>query len=1313
MSNDPKSGSKGPIPFPWETAPISYPKELPIARKRDLIVDAIKRNQVIVLSGETGSGKTTQIPKMCLDAGLGRKRRIACTQPRRVAALSIARRVAEELGASYGQDVGCKIRFADQTSKRTRIKFMTDGMLLSEIQSDPRMNEYDTVIVDEAHERSLNIDFLLGHLNQLRKSRPDLKIIITSATIDIDKFSKAFDDAPVIEVSGRVYPVDVIYAPLDELLEDSGEFTIIDGIAESIDRILDEYGQGDILAFLPTEKDIRECMELLQGRLGRRLDILPCFGRLSNADQQRIFLPSAKRKVVLATNIAETSLTIPGIRFVVDTGLARISRYNPRGRTKRLPIEKISQSSANQRKGRCGRVQDGICIRLYSENDFSKRQEYSTPEIQRANLAEVILRMKAARLGKIESFPFIDPPSPTAIKSGYALLEELGAIDSQRGLTPIGRKLAKLPIDPTAGRMLLQAEREGVVEQILVIASALSIQDPRERPLGKEEAARIAHKSFVHRESDFLTLLNIWESLHDELERLSQSKLRKFCKKRFLSYLRIREWIDIKKQLSQSLADFERSERLSHEAPRYKDPDERLELRKYGGVEYRSIHCCLASGLLANPARKDEPNVYRATGNRKALIFPGSCLFNRKAQYAKKKIQKQELEAKIPSPGWILAAEIVETNRLYARTVAVIDPGWLVQVGAHILKRSYSQPNFDVDQGRVTCLESTRIHGLELQRKTVSYLKVDPKQATEIFIREGLLNEEFVLIQPFVETNRKLKNRLQNAQTLAKMQSWIGIEEAAFRFYAARLESVASTADLNRWLKTRKDPSGDRLIMAEADLMPASEESIDLDAFPETARLENSALPIEYQYKPGEANDGVTLKVPYANAKSIDSPLLDWLVPGHLEAKVLHLIKALPKDHRRHLQPLAETAARIASKLKPSKTTLCETLAAYLKREYTIETYASDWSEDSIPQHLKVRIDVHDANGKTVFEKRSAQAVQEELKKRERSAAPSNEGKTEAIWKRALAKWNQSINGLGDLKSQPERVEIGDISGVPIFGFPALRDFGDRIAFTLLRSPDEARIATRSGIARLIEHELRRELAWIQEDLRDFSKLGPTAVAFAPLETIKEQGYEHMKRHLCSHEIETIDQSAIAERVEAAKAESRGLTYKLIDLLQAIFEARQDLKVDSQLPKDLQAEVDRIVPPNFLEATPHWALKRLPIYLQTIRRRAIDRERDPERDRKRASEINRLLQRLNALKAESEVIDDLRWTIEEYALSLFAQSLGAAFPVSAKRIEKKFNDAGATDSLSLASAATSKPESKSEPDKPTDADLQSLKSFFN
>ncbi len=1299
----------------WDPGPIRYPKELPIAQRRSDILSAIKANPVIILSGETGSGKTTQIPKMCVEADLGRTKRIACTQPRRVAALSIAKRVAEELNVEYGKEVGSKIRFSDKTSPDTRIKFMTDGMLLSEVQSDPQLTEYDTIIIDEAHERSLNIDFLLGHLNQLRKRRPDLKIVITSATIDTDKFSRAFDDAPILEVSGRVYPVGIVYAPLDELLEDADELTFLRGIAESVDRIFDEFGQGDILAFLPTEKDIRETMSLLEGRLGNRCAILPCFGRLSNSDQQRIFQRSDKRKIVLATNIAETSLTIPGIRFVIDTGLARISRYNPRARTKRLPIENISQSSANQRAGRCGRVQDGICIRLYSESDFNKRIEFSIPEIQRSNLAEVILRMKASNLGEIEGFPFIDPPSAAAIKSGYSLLEELGALQPDRTLTALGKKLARLPIDPTAGRMLLEAEKKGVVDQMLVIASALTVPDPRERPLGKEESARIAQKPFVHKHSDFLSLLNVWESAHPSAKGSPQGKLRKFCKSHFISYLRMREWRDVKEQLSQALRDFERSSRKKHDIPSYQDGDEKTRLRQYGGIEYRSIHQCLASGLLANPARKEEPNFYRATGDRKVMLFPGSCLFNRKALYAKTKKQKQDLEQKKPSPEWILAAEIVETNRLYARTVAVIDPTWIAQLGSHILKHRYSDPVFELDQGRVVCRESVRIHGLELQRKTVSYLKVDPDKATEIFIREGLLNDDFEapLNWDFIAENRKLKNRMQNAQTIAKMQSWIGIEEAAFRFYRGRLSRIASIGDLNRVLKKS---SPDSLLMTESDLSPEAEAPIDLSSFPESIQLENRALPIEYSYDLGADNDGVTLSVPYQRAKALRGPLLDWLVPGHLEPKILYLLKALPKEIRRKLQPLADTAKEIAQELTPNEASLCECLTKHLKLRYRIETYASDWNEDAIPNHLKVRVRVHDTKGETVIEGRSAEAIHQSIDERESNEEPKASQAIDSIWRKALERHTRPIDTLDQLESLPHKTQIGDLKGVPVFAYPVLRCFGSQIKTTLARTTSEQRDVSNEGIRALIKHEIRRELAWIQEDLKDFSKLGPVAVAFSSLDDLRSQAYQHLCHFLCSHDLDRVDKTAIASKIKAAKTKSRGLVYKLMDRVQEILDRRQAMIVSKSLPKDLLAEVDRLVPADFLVTTPHWALNRLPLYLEGVTLRSQARAKGPKRDADREAILRSLRNRLGGQSLTRDQRDDIAWSIEELALALFAQSLGTAFPVSEKRIQKKLDDAALNrPESSKQTLPQDKASSSAKPtiNKPTEADLKSLKSLFS
>ncbi len=1295
----------------WNPSKILYQQDLPICKRRLEIIAAVQSHPVVIISGETGSGKTTQIPKMCIDAGRGRIKRIACTQPRRVAALSIAKRVSEELDVEYGGEVGCKIRFADKTSPQTRIKFMTDGMLLAEIQSDPLMREYDTIIIDEAHERSLNIDFLLGHLNRLRMKRPDLKIIITSATIDTDKFSQIFENAPIIEVSGRVYPVDIIYAPLEELLDGEEEYTFLNGITESVDRIIGEFGHGDILAFLPTEKDIRETKRRLEGRLGNRCSVLPCYGQLSNTDQQQIFAQLPRRKIVLATNIAETSLTIPGIRFVIDTGLARISRYNPRARTKRLPIEKVSQSSANQRAGRCGRVRDGICIRLYSKTDFIKRSEFSTPEIQRSNLAEVILKMMASGLGEIESFPFIDPPSIAAIRSGFALLEELGAIDSEHKLTKLGGKLAKIPIDPTAGRMLLQAEKEGVLEQILIITSALTIPDPRERPLGEEEQARIAQREFIHKQSDFLTLLNIWVHLHSGSDKISQSKLRKFCRSHYISYLRIREWKDVKDQLAQALREFDRTGKSKSQSTHYKNENEKQRLREYGGIEYRSIHQCLAAGLLANPARKDEPNFYRSTGNRKIMIFPGSGLFNKKAQFAKSKKQKQVIEEKVSSPDWILAGEIVETNRLYARTVAVIDPTWLVLMGEHILKYSYSQPSFETDKGRVVCRESIRIHGLELQRKTVSYLKVDPTRATEIFIREGLLNENVEISQNlnFLEVNRKLKNRIQNAQTITKIQSWIGIEEAAFQFYSSRLKNIASIGDLNGYLKIN---GSNRLEMTESDLTPQSEDTIDLSAFPESVEFGNTALPIEYNYQPGEKGDGVTLNIPYSKADNLNSPLLDWLVPGHLESKVYYLLKGLPKDLRRRLQPLAKTAKDISRSLVPNEQSLCECLSSHLSSSYGIETYYSDWKEDGIPEHLRVRIRVHDSKGETVLEDRSAESIRKKIRSRESSTTHHNSNRNTSLWEAALKKWSRTIESVDDLESQPEKRKIGEINGLPLFAYPTLLRQGDVVKLTLLKSFEESKTANSLGIEQLIKHELRKELAWTREDLKDFSKLGSTAISFAPLDKLKEQAYSHIEKHLCTHNINTISVADIQNKIESAKSQSRGLVYKLIDLLQKILITRQELKVKKDLPIDLDHEIDRLLPTDFLEKTPHWALNRLPIYLKSLLVRLQSRIRDPERDAARQGEIDRLRNQLAASKVGSSQYSDIAWSIEEYALSLFAQSLGTAFPVSEKRILQKLREPPDSELSKPTNSASTSTKPNRTIDRPTSSDLESLQTRF-
>ncbi|MCH6256005.1 ATP-dependent RNA helicase HrpA [Puniceicoccaceae bacterium K14] len=1320
MNNSEKNrNGKTPTLPPWEKSPIAYPEELPISKRRKEIIETIRAHPVVILSGETGSGKTTQIPKMCLEAGLGKRRKIACTQPRRVAAISVAKRVAEELGATFGKEVGCKIRFDDKTSRQTRIKFMTDGMLLSETQGDPSLKEYDTIIIDEAHERSLNIDFILGHLNQLRKRRPDLKVIITSATIDIDKFSKAFDDAPIIEVSGRLYPVDIIYAPLEELLEGFDESSYIDGVIEAVDRITSEHISGDILAFFPTEKDIREAMEILSGRHGKKLSVLPCYGRLSSSDQQQIFSSSKQRKLVLATNIAETSLTIPGIQFVIDTGLARLSRYNPRNRTKRLPIEKISQSSANQRSGRCGRMEDGICIRLYSENDFISRPEYSVPEIQRSNLAEVILKMKASQLGDVETFPFIDPPSAAAIKSGYMLLYELGALNDTHDLTTMGRRLSFLPVDPTVGRMLIQSEKENVVESVLVISSALSIQDPRERPLGKEEAARAAHKPFIHKQSDFLTLLNIWERYHEKFESMTQGKLRRFCKEHFLSYLRMREWKDTYDQLKRSLSEYERKQRTHSSQFVYESESEKCESRSFAGAEYAAIHHCLLTGLLANPGRKLEPNTYQATGNRKILIFPGSGLFNHNANQKKKKAATPTANKKAFAPEWIVCSEIVETNRLYARTVAAIDPQWILEFGEHVIKRSYSQPIWDEQSGRVFARESVRIHGMELKNQSVSYLKVDPPAATEIFIREALLGETFEAPHPFLTKNRQLMQRLQNMQTTIQISSWIGTEEAAYQFYADRIKNVASVHDLNRLLKKRGGMNSDYLLMEESDLTSKMNDEVNLEEFPKEVNLQNSVIPIEYFYKPGDERDGITLKVPYSKTTDLDAPILDWLVPGHLQPKIEYLLRSLPKDIRRKLSPISDYSRKIASRLKPTGNSLAESLAEHLRREYSIETYHSDWNAEAIPNHLKVRVQVLDTKGKTVATARDLESLKKTLAEKEERQLQKESSNTAPLFEEAKRKFEQREINLRTLKKRDRKIEIGKRNGVPVFAFFGLREMDDSIGLRLFKNEDEAKHSTIKSISRLIANELKYELAWIQKDLKELKRLGPIALTLGSIDQIQKDTLEMIRSHLCQHQLKEIDPSAIQAQCELAKQVSKGILFRVIDALRAILEKRQKLTVGkTKLPKELQQEVVRLTPKNFLQTTPFDSLLHIERYLTAIEKRAIKRIQNPKRDAQWAREIKSLRDRYKQITNSTKHSNsqEVKWMIEEFTVSLFAQELGTRYPISGKRIEKKIENITGLKSEVSPSRGTSSPSKKVEPiqpDRPTSKDLESLKNLFS
>ncbi|MEN9675791.1 MAG: ATP-dependent helicase HrpA, partial [Verrucomicrobiota bacterium] len=954
---------------------VSYPPDLPISARKDEIVEAIRKHPVVVVAGETGSGKTTQLPKMCLEAGLGIEARIGCTQPRRVAALSISRRIAEELRVTWGRDVGCQIRFDDRSGPDTYIKLMTDGILLAEAQGDPLLTGYNALIIDEAHERSLNIDFLLGHLKGLLSERPDLKLIITSATIDTAAFSRHFNNAPVIEVSGRMFPVDVEYAPIDAASEERGEISFVEAAVNAVEKILYETGSGDVLVFMPGERDIRESGELLEGRCGREVEVIPLFGRLSGGDQQRVFAPSDRRKIIIATNIAETSLTLPGIRFVVDTGLARLSRYNPRTRTRRLPVEPVSQSSANQRKGRAGRVQNGTCIRLYSEEDFLARPPFTQPEIQRANLAEVILRMKAFRLGEMERFPFVNPPTPAAIEAGYQLLQELGALDDARDLTNTGRDLARLPIDPTLGRMLLQSQQEHATRELLIIAAGLSIQDPRERPLEKRAAADAAHQRFTDPRSDFLTLLNLWNAVHDQWESLrTQGQRRRFCQTHFLSYLRLREWQDLHAQLHGALEELGT-----------------VDLNE-SNADYAAIHRSILTGLLGHVATRLERNVYQAAGNREVQVFPGSAMFERSDPKANLKKRpgrdREESESKgsearkSRQPLWLVAGEIVETSQRFARTLAGIDPEWIVQLAPHLCRVTHQNPHWSAAAGRVLVEEIITFHGLEVHRRKAAYGTINAAAANVIFIRSALVEEN--LLPPlrtghaihdeaddddgtteqrgelppqyrFLTENRVVRQKVESWQTRVRRPDLGDPDEALFRFYTKHLPEVSSIAELNRAI--RETTHSGFLNATTADLTGGRELSFDADAFPEAVLIAGHPVPVTYAYAPGEEWDGVTLRLPSELLATVPPSVLEWAIAGLRSELVSELLASLPKSLRRELQPFPPKIEEMVQGLQPAAGTLADEMGRWIHRRHGLAIPPDAWRPESVPAHLRPRFE--------------------------------------------------------------------------------------------------------------------------------------------------------------------------------------------------------------------------------------------------------------------------------------------------------------------------------------------------------------------
>jgi len=1297
---------------------ISYPESLPITARKDEIIEAIRGCQVVIIAGETGSGKTTQIPKMCLEAGLGIEAKIGCTQPRRIAALSISRRIAEELGIGWGREVGCKIRFDDRSSPETYIKLMTDGILLAETQGDPLLSEYNAILIDEAHERSLNIDFLLGYLKGLLAKRPELKLIITSATIDTQAFSKAFNNASIIEVSGRLYPVEVVYAPVDAASEESGDLTYIDAAVRTAEQIATQPGSGDVLVFMPGERDIRETKDLLETRIGEVVDVIPLFGRLSAGEQQRIFAPAPRRKIVIATNIAETSLTIPGIRYVIDSGFARISRYNPRTRIRRLPIEPVAQSSANQRKGRSGRVQNGVCIRLYSEEDFAARPLFTQPEIQRANLAEVILRMKAFRLGEIETFPFIDPPSPGAIESGYRLLLELGALDETRQLTQLGHDLARLPIDPTLGRMLLQAKNEHATRELLIIAAGLSIQDPRERPLDQQDAAVAAHKRFGDPYSDFLTLLNIWNAVHEQWETLrTQNQRRKFCKSHFLSYLRMREWQDLHAQLQNAL-----------------DELGALHVNE-SNAAYEAIHRSILTGLLGHIATRAERNIYQAPGNRRLNIFPGSVLFERANPIRSRRAQPKPPgggeAAKSSQPEWIVAGEIVETSQLFARTVAGIDPAWIVELAPHLCKTTFQNPHWSSAARRVLAEEKTTLHGLSIRERKVAYGNVDPKQATEIFIRNALVEEDLFPETPrpqrepddsklsasqlltqgqervrkvpvaysFLEHNRQVRHKIETWQTRIRRHDLVDLDQALFDFYCNRIQNISSLDELNRWL--REHPDHAPLCATEQDLVGDRDLSFDAAAFPEQVRLGGQSMPLSYSYSPGEAWDGVTIKLDLDVAQSVSPASVEWAVPGLRESLIIELLRALPKAIRRELMPFPPKAAEIARDLRPSGASLKHDLAKFIHQRYGIEIQPSSWPVDAVPQHLRPRIEVIGHDQKTIGSGRDLGHLRkgfEHVKAEPSTESPAWSSLTQKWERFALTSWT-----IGDL---PERI-IQEGSGADfIEAWPGLKIEDGQVSLRLFRTREASRLASLAGIRCLIESAIQKDLAWVQKDLRGLCKLQPLLAGLCTIEELQSGAHANVRLHLLPSEpFAALTSGDFRAAVERARQHLPGVAFEVTERIGAILKTRYEIlqrvpatapigrspgKLASlkdlsltppakpQAPAFLEPELSALVPRNFLEVVSFERLDEIPRYLKALRVRLERASLNPLKDQERSRLVAPYLEALRKFQTNqsgSELfrnrLEEFRWLVEEFKVSVFAQELGTSIPVSPKRLDEQ------------------------------------------
>ncbi|WP_416137339.1 ATP-dependent RNA helicase HrpA [Halomonas sp. HK25] len=1260
---------------------LNYPTELPVAERREEILAALRDHQVVVVAGETGSGKTTQLPKICLELGLGRRGLIGHTQPRRLAARSVAARLAEELETPLGEQVGYQVRFSDQSSDQTLVKLMTDGILLAETRHDPELRRYEAIIIDEAHERSLNIDFLLGYLKRLLPRRPDLKVIITSATIDVERFAAHFAtpgkgnqperSAPVVEVSGRTYPVELHYRPLVREAEDEEDRTLQEGIlhaVEEIERIERDkrwlHGPRDILVFLPGEREIRETADTLRRADLRGTEVLPLYARLSNAEQNRVFAPHAGRRIVLATNVAETSLTVPGIRYVIDPGLVRISRYSYRTKIQRLPVEPVSQASANQRMGRCGRVAEGVCLRLYDEEDFLARPAFTDPEIRRTNLASVILSMLSLKLGDIEAFPFVDPPDSRFVTDGFRLLFELGAVDEQGGISPIGRKLARLPIDPRLARMVLAGAEQGGLREVLIVVAGLAVQDPRDRPAEKRQAADQAHRRWQDPDSDFVALLNLWNGVEAAREALSGNQLRRWCKEHYINYLRVREWHDTFRQLRQLLRDMEievppPALRPVLDEPAMADGEEqeaaRAQARRQSAV---TLHRALLPGLLSHLGLATENREYLGARNRKFVVHPGSGL-------AKK------------SPKWLMAFELVETTKLFARTVAKIDPQWIEPLAGHLVKRSYSEPHWEMKRAQVVAKEQVTLFGLPIVAgRRVHFGPIAPAEARELFIRRALVEGEFRTRGDFFAHNRALIEEVEDLEDRARRRDILVDEETLFAFYDERLpEGIHNGKGFEAWRKSAEAENPAVLKFDRAALLAREASEITQADYPDELALNGVRYPLGYHFEPGAVDDGVTLTVPAAMLPQLPLARLEWLVPGLLREKCIALMKSLPKALRRQVVPIPDWVDAALETIVPDDVPLTEALGEFLRRRTGARVHPDDWQRDQLEPHLVMNLKVVDHEGRVLGQGRDVR----ELERRFEAAAGQG-----ARSLAAEARLEAPVEGLPGEALPESRVTTQ--AGIRVEAFPALVPEGEAFRVELFDHPDKAREAHREGIVRLAMRRLPDPVREIER----LKGLGTCALLFAKVGS-KRQLTDDVVRAVFTRVVATDPLPRSAAELEVRLAATRDELVPRAEALVATLEAAlkghlvvaKALKGNLNLAlalvySDLKVQMARLVHPGFVSEAGEW-LDEYPRYMEAAQIRLEKAPRERLRDQMHMQEVQALETRLEA-RLESErrggmappALAEFRWWIEELRVSLFAQQLGTRFAVSAKRLEKRW-----------------------------------------